>query len=307
MIWMINVLGLVSLPFVFLLGEEQGTSVALDLGESRAYDVAADPASDKMYALVDGVAIFELHVDEEADPVELTGDHLADVDVAASLVVQGGWAYAFNPIQGTVQAVSTESGMLEWKRGDLKGVRSLDTSDDVVYAALPSEHKVVALDRLTGDQVAEQAVDGVPWSLEVYGDELAVALATTETVARLELGTLDPLGRYSVTASTELIADSGDLYSYSPAEHALTVVAGPNAGSQILTRSEDPAFATNDRVLAIGGVEMVSTVWPSGDLFRNRYLLRHPTQLAVTGSGDVLAATDNSLVFIRASLRGEDP
>ena len=117
------------------------------------------------------------------------------------------------------------------------------------------------------------------------------------------LDDLRPTGRVDTTApSTALAAASGDLWAYHPREHALEAVAGPDTGQRIATRSEQPLLASNEIVLAISGVEIISALRPGGDLHRSRYLFGQPSTMAVTMSGDVLVPTDNLLVFVRTSV-----
>lgn len=306
-VWSVNLLGLASLPFVFLAGEQSGTSATLDLGTQSAWDVSSDSATGAMYALIEGRGVFQVHAALDDSAVELSARLVAEVDVAERLLADGGWFYTWNPVIGTVQAVAPGERTPQWDV-ELTGARDLVAKGDYVYVAVPAKREVVALDRTTGEQVAQATVDGIPWSLAVSRADLDVGLADVGGVERFELKTLDKRGSYVPAAgATELMAVAGDLWAYSPERHQVKAISGPHAGRVILTRSQDPSFATNGSVLAIGGVEMISTLWPDGMLYRNRYYPRHPAAMAVSRSGDVLAATGHELVYIRSSLRGDDP
>lgn len=298
----INVTGLVSLPFVFLAGEDANTSAMLDLGTSTAWDVAADLTTGDMYAIVDGAGIYRLSVTGEDDNPELSAHRVAKIDTSEFLLAADGWLVTTNHVKGTMQGISPGSASATWKRDDLPGVRSVVAHGDRLYVALPSQRKVLSINRATGKDVAEVPIGGIPWSLTILEHAVGVAIADRNEVMTLGLDDLEPIKTLTTDApSTTIMAADGDLWVYYPSEHALEAVAGPSTEQRIATRSESPALASNGMVMAIGGVEMISTLRPTGELHRNRYLLRHPSKMSVTKTGDVLAATDHQLVFVKTS------
>jgi hypothetical protein len=301
LVTVINASGIVTLPFLFLAGEDSKTSAHLDLGTSTPWCIAADDSSGNMYVLIDGAGVYRVRV-KGTDHPTLEANLVARIDPADILVADDGWLIAANHVEGTLQSVSPGTRSPAWKRDDLAGARGVVSEGGRVYVALPSHRKVLVIDRATGKDVAEAHVEGVPWSLAIRGDTVAVALADRSEVVRLELGSLKAASQLRSSApATSVTAAHGNLWAYYPSEHALQAIAGPNAGQRIATRSERPTIASNGTVLAIGGVEMVTTVRPTGEVHRNRYYLRHPSEMAVTKSGDILASTDNELVFIRSS------
>ena len=232
---------------------------------------------------------------------------MAEIELAETLVVDGRVAYALNPTSGQVQAVAPETDSPAWTVDDLQGARSLVTSGDLSTSRClgAQGRRSGPSDRRAGPPNGGHG--GLPWSLAVVGDEVAVALAGTSSVARLELDTLESRGAPTTRRRVDP-AGGGQRRPLGLLAGAAQLTASPDPrGQMIATRSQLPALATNGQVLAVGGVEIVSTLWPDGQLFRNRYHLRHAASMAVTSRGDVLATTDNSVVFIRSSLRGEDP
>ncbi len=296
----VNLTGAASLPFAFLTGGDAQATAILDLGGSSAWDVAADTDTGDMYALVDGRGIYRVDI-EEGDQPNIEAHRVADIDTAEFLTADDGWLVATNHVEGTLQAIAPGGKSPAWKRDDLPGVKRVVADGDRLYLALPSQRRVLAVDRTTGKNLAEQAIEGIPWALAVVEDDLAVALADREGVLTLGLDDLHPTGRLDTKAPTTVLAVAGGgLWAYHPREHALEAVAGPDTGQRIATRSEQPLLATNGAVLSISGVEIISTLRPSGELHRNRYLFGQPSTMAVTTSGDVLSVTDNMLVLVRA-------
>lgn len=78
-------------------------------------------------------------------------------------------------------------------------------------------------------------------------------------------------------------------------------MTGPAAGRVIWTRSEFPHFASNGQVLAVEGVEIVSTFGPAGTVRRNRLFSRHTSDIAVTRDGDVLTTGADGISLIHPS------
>lgn len=297
----VNLTGAASLPFVFLTGGDAQAAAILDLGDSSAWDVAADAETGDMYALIDGRGIYRVDV-EEGDQPSVEAHRVAGIDTAEFVTADDGWLFATNHVEGTLQAIAPSGKSPVWKRDDLPGVKRVVADGDRLYLALPSQRRVLAIDRATGKDVADQTIEGIPWALAVMDDALAVALADRDGVLMLGLDDLRPTGRLDTTApSTSLAAAGDDLWAYHPREHALEAVAGRDTGQRIATRSEQPLFASNETVLAISGVEIVSTLRPGGELHRSRYLFGQPSTMAVTKAGDIVSTTDNLLVFVRAS------
>lgn len=300
---LVNVTGAATLPIVFLTGGDAKTSAFLDLGSAAAWDVAADPGTGDMYALLNGDKVYRITVKGDDSHPDLEGRSVARIDTADYLTADNGWLIATNDVAGTMQGLSPGSSSVTWKRDDLPGVRHVVGSGTRLYVVLPSERRVLLIDRATGKTLDEGKVDGIPWAVAVSGNQVAVALASENTIVMFEADHLYPAGTIVTTsASTAITAAAGDLWAYHPSEHVLEAVAGPQRGDRIATRSEQPVFASNGSIFAIGGVEMVTTLRPTGQVHRNVYLLRHPATMAVTRAGDVLAATGNTLVFVRASL-----
>ena len=91
-------------------------------------------------------------------------------------------------------------------------------------------------------------MDGIPWAVAVSGNQVAVALASENTIVMFEADHLYPAGTIVTTsASTAITAAAGDLWAYHPSEHILEAVAGPQRGDRIATRSEQPVFASNGK------------------------------------------------------------
>ncbi len=290
---------IVTLGVTFIAGEVKDTSSIITLNDEDSWwAVAADPDSTEMYGVLNGVGLTRLDFEGE------TGTIVCRIEAADDLVAAHGWLFASNRASGTLQAIDPASERVVWTRRDLPGLRGVVATDTTVYVLLPAAHEVRALDRRSGETTATADVNGIPWASTLNGRSLFVSLIDSATVVQLTKESLTPSahGTPGIDA-TQLVAADGTVWAYSVTRHRVVALSGPRRGAVIHTRSQNPHLASNGTVLAIEGVEQMSTLWPDGHLRRNRLITRHADRIAVTPAGDVLAINDQDVLLIRASKR----
>jgi hypothetical protein len=290
---------IVSVVATFLTGEVENTSSDITLiNEYEWWAVAADPATSDMYGILDGVALTRLDFDQQP------GTIVCKIEPTDNLVAEDGWLFASNEITGTLQAIDPASKRVVWTLHDLTGLRGVVATEKAVYFLLPASKEIRAVDRQSGATTATTKLDGIPWASALSGQSLFVSLLDSSTVVELDQNSLTKSAQTATgIAATQIVAADGTVWAYSAARHAVMALSGPRRGATILTRSQNPHLASNGSVLAIEGVEQMSTLWPDGRMRRNRLSTRHADGIAVTPTGDVLAMTDQEMLLIRASKR----
>lgn len=297
--WMmiVHASAITALLVAFLTGEPQDTTSVITLNSGFGWAaMAADGTTSQLYGLVNGVLLTKLDFSNN------TVTRVRMIDAADDLVADAGWLYASNDATGTLQAIDPGAKRIVWTLQGLTGVRSIVATDKVVYLLLPAARQVRVIDRRSGATLATETVNGIPWASALSNHDLFVSLINSSSVVELDGQSLTELGRSPSGAdTTQLAAAAGTVWAYSASKHAVLAIDGPYRGDVIYTRSHDPHIGSNGSVLAIEGVEQMTTLWPDGDLRRNRLSTEHSQSLAVTAAGDVLAAKDDQALLIRTS------
>lgn len=283
-----------ALTMLLLFGEEPGDFTAIRLaGGNKAWAVAVDPESNVVYNVTNGTLLGSLDFDAR------TGDPIAKIEPAEGLVASDGWVFASSPTYGTLQAVDVSTKAVAWSLEGLEGVRGVSVSDEALYFVLPARREVRAVDRRTGQAFASMTMDGTPWATATGADTVDVSLIDTSEVLQLDPDSLSVESRIDVPGGpSQLALVAGSLWVYSVSEHSLTAVDGAAKGHVVWTRSESPSLSTNGQLLAIEGVEQVTTISPDGTVMRGRLTTRHASDLAVLDNGDVVAMTDDQILLI---------
>ena len=288
---------IVSLPFVFLAGEPDNTSTAITLRAGYSWwATAADPKGSAVYGVLNGVGL------ERLDFAKKPGTQVCRIEVADNLIAGDEWLYASNQATGTLQAIDPTAKRVMWTLRGLVGVRGVVEAGDAVYFLLPDSKQVRAVDRRSGTTIRTVGVAGTPWESAQDGRHIYVSVIDSAAVIELAQRTLAQTARFPTgkIPSRVVVAD-GVVWVYSAGQHNVTALTGPVRGVTIRTRSQNPHLATNGTVLAIEGVEQVTTMGPDHLLHRNRLSTRHAGSLSVTGKGDVVAISDDEALLIRAS------
>lgn len=221
----------------------------------------------------------------------------------SSAATSPGVLYLASAGNGEVEAYNLRSHRVLWRLDNLPGVRGLVLAQRSLTFLVPTEDEVRRVSERDGRTISVKRVAGVPWSDVLARSTLYVSLPDRADVVALDATTLRSMGKIVTSPEPDqLVAFDSRVWVYSVAARTLEPLLGRRrADSVIYLGAPVPIIAARSNVLAIGGVDEVTTMTASGpDLSNRRFLLSEvPDSVVVSRRGMVVASGPNALFAVR--------